>query len=66
MDFTADDYYRAALERMSQAHYLYRQGQGTYALAMYAAGLAVECNLRAFLLRRGKREGVDRGADRGT
>jgi HEPN domain-containing protein len=56
MDFTADHYYRAALERMSQAHHLYRAGAGYYALAMYAAGLAVECMLRAFVLRRGKTE----------
>jgi HEPN domain-containing protein len=55
MDFTADHYYRAALERLSQAHHLYREGRGNYALAMYAAGLAVESMLRAFLLKRGKR-----------
>jgi hypothetical protein len=56
MDFAAEHYYRAALERMSQAHHLYRQGAGNYALAMYAAGLAVECMLRAFLLSRGQRQ----------
>lgn len=56
MDFSADHYGRAALERMSQAHHLYREGAGNYALAMYAAGLAVECMLRAFILRRGKTE----------
>jgi HEPN domain len=54
MDFTSDHYFRAALERMSQAHRLYRAGSGNYALAMYAAGLAIECMLRAFMLRRGK------------
>ena len=43
MDFTADHYYWASVERMSQAQHLYRQGEGFYALAMYAAGLAVEC-----------------------
>jgi hypothetical protein len=56
MDFTADHYYRAALERMSQAQRLYRVGTGSYALAMYAGGLAVECMLRAFMLKRGKVE----------
>ncbi|HJT79026.1 MAG TPA: HEPN domain-containing protein [Gemmataceae bacterium] len=56
MDFTADHYYRAALERIHQAHHLYRRGRGNYALAMYTAGLAVECMLRAFMLRSGKAE----------
>jgi hypothetical protein len=56
MDFTADHYFRAAVERMNQAQHLYREGAGYYALAMYAAGLAVECILRAFLLKRGKEE----------
>lgn len=55
MDFTADHYFRASVERMSQAQHLYREGEGYYALAMYAAGLAVECLLRAFLVKR-KRE----------
>ncbi len=54
MDFTADHHFRAALERMSQAHHLYREGTGNYAVTMYVAGLAVECLLRAFMLRRGK------------
>jgi hypothetical protein len=54
MDFIADHYYGAALERMSQAHHLYREGTGNYALAMYAAGLAVESMLRAFMLGDGK------------
>jgi hypothetical protein len=52
MDFTADHYFRASVERMSQAQHLYRQGQGYYALAMYAAGLAVECLLRAYIVKR--------------
>src|SRR5262245_56384326 len=56
MDFTADHYYRAALERMSQAHSLYLEGVGKYALAMYTAGVAVESMLRAFMLKRGKSE----------
>ena len=56
MDFTADHYYRASVERMSQAQYLFREGrEGYYALAMYAAGLAVECLLRAYIVKR-KRE----------
>lgn len=55
MDFTADHYFRASLERMTQAHFLYRAGTGHYALAMYAAGLAVECLLRAYIVKR-KRE----------
>lgn len=56
MDFTVDHYYRAALERMGQAHHLFRERIGNYALAMYTAGLAVESMLRAFMLRRGKTE----------
>lgn len=55
MDFTADHYFRASVERMSQAQYLYREGEGYYALAMYTAGLAVECLLRAYMVKR-KRE----------
>jgi HEPN domain-containing protein len=43
-------YYGAALERIKQAQYLYREGS-SYALAMYAAGVAVECMLRAFRAR---------------
>ncbi len=55
MDFTADHYFSASVERMSQAQHLYREGKGYYALAMYAAGLAVECLLRAYMVAR-KRE----------
>ena len=55
MDFTADHYFRAGVERMSQAQQLYREGQGRYALTMYTAGLAVECLLRAYMVKR-KRE----------
>src|SRR5437764_8634443 len=55
MDFTADHYFRASVERMRQAQHLYRQGKGHYALAMYVAGLAVECVLRAYMVKR-KRE----------
>ena len=52
MEFTADNYFLAGVERMSQAQHLYRKGEGFYALAMYAAGLAVECLLRAFMIKR--------------
>src|SRR4051812_31216415 len=52
MDFTADHYFRAGMERMSQAQHLYREGEGSYALAMYAAGLAVECLLRGYMMKR--------------
>ena len=52
MDFTADHYYQVSLERMSQAHSLYRAGAGNYSLAMYTAGLAVECLLRAYIVKR--------------
>jgi hypothetical protein len=55
MDFTADHYFRAGVERMSQAQHLYREGEGYYALAMYTAGLAVECLLRVYMVKR-KRE----------
>src|SRR5437762_13328338 len=47
MDFTADHYFRASV-----AQYLYREGKGHYALAMYTAGLAVECLLRAYVVKR--------------
>jgi HEPN domain-containing protein len=50
MDFTAEHYFRAALERITQARYLYEKGD-SYALAMYAAGVAVECLLRAYRLK---------------
>src|SRR4030081_1166965 len=52
MNFTADHYFWAGVERMSQAQHLYREGDGYYALAMYIAGLAVECLLRAYLVKR--------------
>jgi hypothetical protein len=47
MQFTADQYYRASLERMTQAHTLYKEGTA-FSLAMYCGGLAVESLLRAF------------------
>jgi HEPN domain-containing protein len=40
------DYYYAATERMAQANLLRRQQR--YSIAMYIAGVAVECMLRAF------------------
>jgi hypothetical protein len=55
MEFTADHYFRAGVERIRQARDLYRAGEGNYALAMYAAGLAVESILRAYMVKR-KRE----------
>jgi hypothetical protein len=47
MQFTGKEYYRAAMERMRQAHRLFKASD-SYALAMYCGGLAVECILRAF------------------
>lgn len=47
MQFRAEEYYRAGLERMEQAEKLYQDGNA-YALAIYCGGLAVECLLRAF------------------
>ncbi len=41
-----NDYYEAAMERMAQAGQLHRSKQ--YSIAMYVAGVAVECMLRAF------------------
>jgi hypothetical protein len=40
------DYFEASRERMNQAGQLYRSQQ--YSIAMYLAGVAVECMLRAF------------------
>jgi hypothetical protein len=47
MRFTSEEYFRAGTERMRQARMIYGAG-GSYALAMYCGGLAVECILRAF------------------
>jgi HEPN domain-containing protein len=47
MKFRAEEYFRAAIERMDQARTLYKRGD-SYAYAMYSSGLAVECLLRAF------------------
>jgi hypothetical protein len=51
MRFNAEQYYEAAIERMRQARFLYHQEE-SYALAIYIAGLAVECMLRAYKERR--------------
>jgi HEPN domain-containing protein len=53
MQFRAEDYYRAALERMRQAHQSYNEGDA-FALCMYCAGLAVESLLRAFRWKKDK------------
>jgi HEPN domain-containing protein len=47
MQFRAEQYYQASLERMKQARKIYQEGK-SFALAMYCSGLAVECLLRAF------------------
>ncbi len=47
MQFRAEQYYRASLERMNQARMLYRDGTA-FSLTMYCGGLAVESLLRAF------------------
>jgi hypothetical protein len=47
MQFRAEEYYQASLERMQYAHQIYWDGT-TFALAMYCGGLSVECLLRAF------------------
>jgi hypothetical protein len=47
MQFRADEYFHAGLERMRQATRTFRDDE-SFALAMYCGGLAVECMLRAF------------------
>jgi HEPN domain-containing protein len=47
MQFTGEEYFRAAIERMRQAREIHDFGKN-YALAMYCGGLAVECMLRAY------------------
>jgi hypothetical protein len=49
MRFDKQQYFRAATERMNQARILYKRDD-CYALAMYTAGVAVECMFRAFKL----------------
>ena len=49
MKFNAQQFFHAATERIKQATILYRRNDGDcYAIAMYTAGVAVECLLRAF------------------
>ncbi|HEX5103097.1 MAG TPA: HEPN domain-containing protein [Pirellulaceae bacterium] len=50
MQFIADHYYRAALERIEDARLLYSQER--FAFSMYVSGLAVEGLLRAFYWRK--------------
>lgn len=47
-----EHYYHAALERIAQAKALYDRDD-SHAPAMYVAGVAVECLMRAFKMRRG-------------
>ena len=51
MDFKPEHYFRAAIQRMNQARYLYKEGR-SFALSIYVGGVAVECMLRAFKLLR--------------
>ncbi len=53
MQFRDKEYYRASLERLRQAQVLYAKDDA-YALTMYCGGLAVECLLRAFRLKKDK------------
>ncbi len=52
MGLSKEDYYRSALERLEQARQIYDDGHLAHALAVYIAGLSVECMLRAFIMRR--------------
>ncbi len=49
MQFVSEHYFRAALERIEDAHVLYAAERFT--LCMYSSGVAVECLLRAFCWR---------------
>lgn len=51
MHINAEHYFHASNERIRQARHLYRAGD-SFALSMYASGLAVECILRAFRWKR--------------
>jgi HEPN domain-containing protein len=53
MPFNAQDYFEAAKERVGEARQCYEQRQ--YVVAHYLAGLAVECLLRAYRVRRDPR-----------
>jgi HEPN domain-containing protein len=46
MNSVAENYYKAAFERIKDANLLHDEER--YPLAMYDSGLAVECLLRAF------------------
>lgn len=56
MDFSSEHYFKAALERIGQAEFLYRAGD-CYALTMYVAGVAVESMLRAYRVK--KKQGFE-------
>jgi len=51
MDFPSEHYFQTATQRMRQARYLFKEG-ASFALAVYAGGVAVECMLGAFKSRR--------------
>lgn len=51
MEFPPEHYFQSATQRMRQAQYLYHE-DGSFALAIYVGGVAVECLLRAFKGRR--------------
>src|SRR5687768_9796258 len=50
MQFVADHYFRAALERIEDARRLYESER--YGLSLYISGVSAECLLRAFHWRR--------------
>lgn len=45
--YTARDYYTAALERLQESEQM-RQAEETVVLAVYTAGVSIECMLRAY------------------
>ena len=49
MDFSGDDYFQAALQRMTDAQRMFESHHVSDSLVMYCAGLAAECMLRAFV-----------------
>ncbi len=52
LQFTAEHYRTAAMQRVQEAWTLH--GQQRHGLALYVAGVAVECILRAYRTRRGR------------
>ena len=44
-----DQYYNAALERLSEARFLRESGHGDSPVAAYLCGLSVECALRSLI-----------------